>query len=171
MDKIPVSLMDVIKQYVSLEAPTQFKNSIFMFLSNSASQDITQKSFDLESTNSIKRENFESKMFRKIIEDKIFNAKIKINDDEKGFWHLDLIKSQSIDHYIPFLPLKLEHIKLCIRAEFKKINYAMRSEDDVDAIAEELNYEPEGFYLYSSTGCKRIPQLVRSRIISQKTEL
>ena len=191
---MPVLLIDVLKHYVSLDSPEHFKKSIFMILSNSAAEEITQKSlklespsnnkrenfelespsnnkrenFEFESTSNIKRENFEPIMFHKIIENKIYNEKIKIDGEEKGFWKLDLIKSQSIDYYIPFLPLKREHVKLCIIAEIKKYN-VRRSDNYVDAIAEEIFTESD---FYSKTGCKRIPQLIRTRIFrSQKAEL
>lgn len=35
-----------------------------------------------------------------------------------GFHHSDTIKSNLIDHYIPFLPLERSHIRKCIMEEF-----------------------------------------------------
>jgi hypothetical protein len=64
MDKMPILLIDVIKQYIDLNSPPQYKNSIFIFLSNSAAFEITQKTLELEHSSNIKRENFELKMFR-----------------------------------------------------------------------------------------------------------
>jgi hypothetical protein len=37
-----------------------------------------------------------------------------------GFHMGETIKSNLIDHYIPFLPLEEHHVKQCIRAEFRR---------------------------------------------------
>ena len=174
MDKIPILLIDVIKQYIDLNSIAHYKNSIFMFLSNSAAHDITQKTFELEHKDNKKRENFELKEFRRIIEKKIFEEKNKVGEEDKGFWHLNLIKAQPIDYYIPFLPLRREHIKMCIQSELKNghnidLNTDKKINQFVNHIADELHYEPSGVLLYSQTGCKRIPQLIRSKLVDLRS--
>ncbi len=106
-----------------------------------------------------------------------FNKFLEEND--KGLWHASIIDSYLIDFYVPFLPLEKEHIRRCIRAEFK--NYNLKSnnanllsiitDSDVEQIADEHVYEPPGFKKYSSSGCKRVPFLVRTHISRKNYEL
>lgn len=86
-------------------------------------------------------------------------------------WHASIVDSYLIDYYIPFLPLERIHVKKCIRAEFNKYNLVNKAdyektklESDLDYIADEMVYEPEGSYKFSSSGCKRVPNLVRNLI-------
>ena len=94
--------------------------------------------------------------------------------DNKGLWHASIIDSYLIDFYVPFLPLERSHIKNCIKAELKKYNLLNREEyekvsmqTDLDHVADEMVYEPPGLNLYSTSGCKRVPSLVRN-LIAQK---
>jgi hypothetical protein len=165
MDKMPILLVDVLKQYINLKSQGHYKNSVFMFLSNSAAGEITQKTLELEHSNNIKRENFEPKMFRRIIENKIFEEKKKVGQEDKHFWHIHLVKAQLIDYFIPLLPLRREHIKMCIKSELKnEYNLEKIADEFVNEIADELHYEPPDVSMYSQTGCKRIPQLIRLKL-------
>jgi hypothetical protein len=168
MDKIPVQLMDVIKPFVDLiqqQASAKYRHSVFMFLSNSGAEVIANKAFDLY-LDQVDRNFFQLKMFHQILENHIFNNK---KEDQNGFWHLSLIKHHLIDHYIPFIPLEREHVKMCIFIEFKKNSIDEKNRvtiyKDVDHISDELTYEPAGFNIFSTNGCKRIPQLVRKLIV------
>ena len=117
-------------------------------------------------------------MFQKAIHDQNYHHK---SDANKGMWHSTLISNHLIDHYVPFLPLEREHVKMCIQFEFKKYHIDDKKStylQDIDHIADELSYEPPGIHKYSSSGCKRIANLVRKFIIeknivedSQKNEL
>ena len=116
----------------------------------------------------IKRENFELKKFQKAIQDHNYNHR---SDKNKGMWHSTLISNHLIDHYVPFLPLEREHVKLCIRFEFNKYKINEKTSkayfQDIDSIADELSYEPPGVHKYSSSGCKRIANLVRKFIVEK----
>ena len=71
-------------------------------------------------------------------------------------------------------------MKSCIRAEFKNynltaskvtrsgraLNYEV-TEHELEQIVDEHVYEPPGYMKYSSSGCKRVPFLVRT-FISKK---
>lgn len=37
-----------------------------------------------------------------------------------GFYRSDNIKSNLIDHYIPFLPMEQKHVRKCIKDQFKE---------------------------------------------------
>ena len=105
-------------------------------------------------------------------------------ENDKGLWHASIIDSYLIDYYIPFLPLERDHIRNCIRAEFKNYNLTNNhqhlttsnggarikytiNEYDVEQIVDDHVYEPPGYKKYSSSGCKRVPFLVRT-FISRK---
>jgi len=171
MDKIPIGLMDPIKNYLesttNIEG-TDYRKSIFIFLSNSASKEIDQKTFELESNN-MSRDKFELKAFQKLIQDSFFREK---NNDGKGMWHASLIANHVIDHYVPFLPLLRSHVKKCIAVDLQKYGYSKKNypnfDECVDKITDNVNFEPPGFHLYSTSGCKRISQLVRLWVIENK---
>lgn len=117
-------------------------------------------------------------LYLKRIVDLFFNKKNiykLIEENDKGLWHASIIDSYLIDFYVPFLPLEREHVKNCIRAEFKNHNTTnnlslrnfVPSDSDIEQIADEHVYEPPGYKKYSSSGCKRVPFLVRT-FISKK---
>jgi hypothetical protein len=51
--------------------------------------------------------------------------------DIGGFHHSDTIKSNLIDHYVPFLPMERRHIKMCIIDEFKQRNVTSPKEEHI----------------------------------------
>lgn len=59
-----------------------------------------------------KRKDVHLKDFEKLILDGAFN-------EEGGLQHSETIKSNLIDHYIPFFPMEREHVELCIRDQFR----------------------------------------------------
>ena len=90
-------------------------------------------------------------------------------------WHASIIDSYLIDFYVPFLPLEREHVRNCIKAEFR--NYKLKQNEtnfmynitdyDIEQIVDEHVFEPPGYKKYSSSGCKRVPFLVRTFISKQ----
>jgi hypothetical protein len=81
---------------------------------------------------------------------------------------------------VPFLPLEREHVRNCIRAEFR--NYNLSNEEsnelayqvtdyDIEQIVDEHVFEPPGYKKYSSSGCKRVPFLVRTFISKRNFRL
>ena len=98
--------------------------------------------------------------------------------DNRGLWHASIIDHFLIDFYLPFLPLERYHVKKCIEAELKKFNFKDREEyeksqleKDLDHIADEMVYEPEGYNKFSSSGCKRVPNLVRNLVAEKRYRL
>ncbi len=90
------------------------------------------------------------------------------------------------------MPLERDHVKKCARNELLKCEFPHYSKEaldsDINEIADQMNYEPSGksclnhqikinlikyncfligINLFSSTGCKRVPNLVRN-LITQK---
>jgi hypothetical protein len=70
--------------------------------------------------------------------------------------------------------MKRIHVRKCIQAEFEKyqfkekIGFKKNLEKDIDAVADQLVYEPEGLSKFASSGCKRIPNMVRNIIVENK---
>ena len=117
------------------------------------------------------RNDFEIKLFQSEIQNSIYHHK---EDNEKGLWHASIIDSYLIDFYVPFLPLERDHVRNCIRAEFKNYNITSKAnvnyiitDNEIEQIVDEHVYEPPGYKKYSTSGCKRVPFLVRT-FISRK---
>ncbi len=103
-----------------------------------------------------------------------FEYLIKIDAEQKGLYHASIIDSYLVDFYVPFLPLERSHVKRCIHTEIEKYNITNKQdyeknnlEADLNSLADEMVYEPPGLNIYSSSGCKRVPNLVRT-LIAQK---
>ena len=93
--------------------------------------------------------------------------------DNKGLWHASIIDSYLVDFYIPFLPLEKPHVAECVNAEFSKYKFMIGRPAlaDVDEIVEDMVYEQAGFSKFSSSGCKRVPSLVRNLIVQKSYQL
>lgn len=81
-----------------------------------------------------------------------------------GLWHSNLISSQLITSYIPFLPLEKRHVRKCIKGSLVSMRYFFSVDDIkeelVDEIMKELVFFPEEQQAFSSTGCKRVVEKV-----------
>ena len=89
-------------------------------------------------------------------------------------YHASIIDSWLIDYFVPFLPLERIHVKKCISNELEKYNFKDSKyfktslQQDIDEIADEMSYEPSGLGKFSSSGCKRVSNLVRNLITQKK---
>ncbi len=74
-----------------------------------------------------------------------------------GFSHSSLIDHHLIDHYIPFLPLEMQHVYQCVIAEMIHLkimpNYYLAGE-----VAREMPYYPEKERIFAVKGCKSVRQ-------------
>jgi hypothetical protein len=140
---------------------------LLLLRSNTASKVIAEQTLNLNLKNQ-DRNAFELKAFQKVIHDTMYKQK---STNDKGMWHSSLITSHLIDHYVPFLPLERQHIKQCIAREFNKNSITFDNYDqfshDVNFIADEMVYDAAGDYKYASSGCKRVANFVRKRIIEK----
>lgn len=114
VDKMPAGVLDGIKNIIDYNSHVEnvdYKQAIFIFLSNTGASSITEHFLSLwrkgVSRNAISLNDFEN-----IIIKGAFN-------EEGGFHYSDTIRNNLIDHYVPFLPLEEEHVRLCILDEFK----------------------------------------------------
>uniref|UniRef100_A0A672NXZ8 Torsin family 1 like 3 n=1 Tax=Sinocyclocheilus grahami TaxID=75366 RepID=A0A672NXZ8_SINGR len=74
-----------------------------------------------------------------------------------GFSHSSLINKHLIDHYVPFLPLELKHVRQCVMAEMVHLNMTQDS-DLADEVARDMPYYPEEERIYAFKGCKSVRQ-------------
>uniref|UniRef100_F1LAK3 Torsin-1B n=1 Tax=Ascaris suum TaxID=6253 RepID=F1LAK3_ASCSU len=156
VDKMPPKVMDAIKPFIdhydNLEG-VDYRKSIFIFLSNSGGNEITEKTLRHYQAGKI-RETLTLAQMEEVLISGAFNA-------DGGLKMSELISTHLIDHFIPFLPLERRHILLCIRDYMNAYNFTP-TDERVAEIADSLQYFPKANPIYSSSGCKRV---------AQKTEL
>ena len=151
VDKVPAGLMDTLRPFLEHHQHVDgvdYRNCIFIFLSNTGAKLINEHVFK-HWNNGNKREDITIKDMDRIINNGAFNL-------EGGLWHSDLIKSNLIDFFVPFLPLEKCHIKQCIQADLVKKGKRL-SQETIQKIADEMQYSNNAF---STTGCKRVSSRV-----------
>lgn len=161
VDKMPSSVMDAIKpfleHYDNLEG-VDYRKSIFVFLSNSGGNEITQRALRYYEEGKI-RESITLQEMEEILIADAFNA-------DGGLKMSELISTHLIDHFVPFLPLERRHILLCIRDYLRFRNFSP-TDERITAIADSLQYFPKSSAIYSSSGCKRVAQKAELIIASE----
>ena len=56
---------------------------------------------------------------------------------------------------VPFLPLQEVHVRACVVDAARRLEVEV-SEDMTDFVLSELDWEPEGTHLFSTSGCKLV---------------
>ena len=156
IDKMPETLIDAIKPFIDYHENVKgvdFRQSIFIFLSNTGGSEINEIALQawIEGR---QRESMEYKELEKLVKMGAFN-------EFGGLHHSAVIGQHLIDRYIPFLPMERHHVAKCVIAEIAKKNSKIEfRKDDIDAILDELYFQPKNYLLYSASGCKTIPAKV-----------
>jgi hypothetical protein len=119
---------------------------------------------DLEEQN-IDRKEFNLNKFQSVIQNSF------VNEMNKGILNSILFKNHLIDYYVPFMPLKINHIKKCIRSEFEKQNFDYNNRKNLDYVADKMSYESFGNHKISLSGCKRLDMYVRQFIVEKNKKL
>uniref|UniRef100_A0A0K8RDV7 Torsin-1A C-terminal domain-containing protein n=1 Tax=Ixodes ricinus TaxID=34613 RepID=A0A0K8RDV7_IXORI len=158
IDKMPNGLIDIIKPYLDFHEKlddVDYRKSIFIFLSNTAGDVIARATLDAWK-DGIDRSKVRLNDMERVIELGSFNEK-------GGLYRADIVEKNLIDVFVPFLPLERKQVVACVRDEFKRRN---RTTNDrtLEEIADELDYIPSDYNLYSSTGCKKIHQKVAQHL-------
>ncbi|XP_048033740.1 torsin-1A-like [Megalobrama amblycephala] len=151
MDKMNPQLIDVIKPFLDYNTRVDgvsFHNAIFIFLSNAGGRLIVDMALDFWREGK-KREDLW--INSKELETKIFN------DKNSGFQHSSLIDHYLIDHFIPFLPLELKHVRKCVLAEIVHLKIP-RFHDLVYSVVRGMPYFPEEERVFAVKGCKSVRQ-------------
>ncbi|XP_056631219.1 torsin-1A-like [Diorhabda sublineata] len=155
VDKMPPQLLNAIKPMIDYRASINgidYTQAIFIFLSNTGEEVINDHYYHLWSEGR-NRESLKLTDFDSLIAKGAFN-------EEGGFHYSDVIKSNLIDHYIPFLPMQENHVKQCILDQFRDRGIPSPKEEHVQEIMNVVEWGPKDSKLFSKTGCKRISSQV-----------
>eukprot|EP00058_Branchiostoma_floridae_P023919 XP_002609409.1 hypothetical protein BRAFLDRAFT_86511 [Branchiostoma floridae] len=154
-DKMPESLIDAIKPYVdgSPVDGQNFNKAMFLFLSNTAAGTITDKFVELRK-GGMERKNFRIKQFENIVKQSADTA--DGTDKKMGMWHAALLK-HSLVHVVPFLPLELKEVEMCIRDVMLDLGReAELTKEMWDKISDEISFLEKDGVKYSENGCRDV---------------
>ncbi|CAM4676441.1 unnamed protein product [Leuciscus chuanchicus] len=155
MDKMDPQLIDTLKPFLDYNARVDgvsFHNAIFIFLSNAGGNVIVETALDFWREGKTREE---IRMNSKELETKI--SQNVLNDKNSGFQHSSLIDHHLVDHFIPFLPLELKHVRQCVLAEM--VHLKMTEDTDLaDKVARDMPFFPEKEKIFSVKGCKSVRQ-------------
>ncbi|XP_043913778.1 torsin-1A-like [Protopterus annectens] len=151
MDKMPAGLIDAIKPYLDYYDQidgVSFRKSIFIFLSNSGGDKITEVALEFWRTGK-NREEIQLRDLETRLSLAVFNNK------NSGFWHTSLIEKNLIDFFVPFLPMEYRHVQKCIQEEIKQRGLKVDLEV-VEMVLDEFSFFPPNEAIYSQKGCKSV---------------
>ncbi|KAM3912065.1 torsin-1A-like [Leptodactylus fuscus] len=151
IDKMHPELLHSLKPYLDYHDKIQgvsYRKSIFIFMSNTGANVISDLVLEYWREGK-KRE--EMPLFD--IQSELSAYLLKAINSE--FYNCDLIKNNVIDVFVPFLPLELEHIKMCVRAELQRLGRT-ENEQFVSRVAKSMDYYPKGEDVFSQNGCKNV---------------
>ncbi|XP_030290717.1 torsin-1A-like [Sparus aurata] len=150
MDWMHSSLIDTIKPYLEhynkLDG-VSYRKAIFIFLSNTGAESITQTTLDFW------KEGRDRKEIK--LQDLERSLSVSALDENSGFWRSDSINKHLVDYFVPFLPLEYRHVVQCVLAEMKARGL-QRNHKVAENVAKELVYIPKTERIFSSRGCKTI---------------
>nr|XP_055044496.1 torsin-1A-like [Misgurnus anguillicaudatus] len=157
MDKMNPRLIETIKPFLDYTLHVDgvsYRNASFIFLSNAGGDVINKITLDWwrEGQN---RENLQ--MNSKGMETQIFQN--IFNDESSGFWRSSIIKNHLVDHFIPFLPLHLKHVRQCALAEMVNMNISIPQYPDLaETVGRQMPFFPPEEKIFSVKGCKSVRQ-------------
>ncbi|XP_075690285.1 torsin-1A-like [Rhinoderma darwinii] len=125
-----------------------YRKAIFIFTSNTGADKISDFALEFHRKGK-KREEIQLLEVQKML------SSYLLNSSNSEFRNCDLIKKNVIDIFVPFLPLELEHVKMCVRAAYQRQGRTV-DEEMVSKIAKEMDYYPKGEDVFSQNGCKNV---------------
>ncbi|XP_048033519.1 torsin-1A-like isoform X1 [Megalobrama amblycephala] len=155
MDKMNPQLINTIKPFLDYNTRVDgvsFHNAIFIFLSNVGGNVINDMALDFWRKGKNREEMW---MNNKELEIKI--SQNIFNDENSGFQHSTIIDHHLVDHYIPFLPLELKHVRKCVEAEMDHLNIT-RNTELADKVASDMPFFPKEEKVFAVKGCKSVRQ-------------
>ncbi|XP_059214629.1 torsin-1A-like [Centropristis striata] len=151
MDEMHPGLIDSIKSYLgyhNMLDGVSYRRAIFIFLSNTGGDIITQKALEFvregRDREEIERQDLQTSL-----------SELAFDNKKSGFWHSSLIDANLVDFFIPFLPLEHRHVVQCVMAEMRAKNL-WADEKVANKVARDLNYFPKMERVFSSQGCKTV---------------
>lgn len=157
MDKMNPRLVETIKpflDYMPLVDGVSYRKAIFIFLSNAGGNVIANMALNFWKEGKDREElQINSKGMETEILQHVFN------DKSSGFWRSHLLDHHLVDHFIPFLPLELRHVRQCVLAEMANLNMTVdRHPELADTVARDMPYFPSEEKIFSVKGCKSVRQ-------------
>ena len=153
-DKMPHGLIDTFKPYLDYNNEVDgydFRKAIFIFMGNTGVDEINEVALSFFKEGR-EREEITIKSMTKMLR--------AVAYESGGMAKCTLLESHLIDFHVPFLPLERQHIKQCANVELVKSRIGV-STARLDAVADELEYFPEGVNIYSISGCKNVKSHVK----------
>ncbi|KAF6772999.1 hypothetical protein AHF37_08093 [Paragonimus kellicotti] len=154
MHIMPDGILDVLAPLLEFRESVDgvdFRRSIFLFLSNAGGSVINRRLYDHLKSGK-KRSDLQYADLNRLLTRSAFN-------DEGGFRSSHLIQKHLITAMIPFLPLQIDHVRLCVRDAAEQRNVSF-TEDLAQFVLDELEWGPEDTQLFSVSGCKRVYEKV-----------
>lgn len=151
-DKIPPGVIDAIKPYLDyhdLIEKVNFREAIYIFLSNVGGNLITKKYLELWQQGTA-REDMQYKDFETILRNALYRS-------DGAFKESAILEGHLVSLFLPYLPLEKDHIMLCIIDEIKRQNIGFVSNEEMTDILNEMEYYNDRF---STSGCKRVSDRV-----------
>lgn len=154
VDKMPPGLVDVLKPYLDYNNKVDgydYRKAIFIFMGNSGVEEINDFTNTYFSIGRM-REEITMKAMNKLLQ--------SVSYSTGGLSAAQIVDQHLVDYYIPFLPLEKKHVKMCAAIELKKLG-RHPSEEDLNAVAKELEYYPKAYEIFSVSGCKNVQRTVQ----------
>lgn len=159
VDKMPEGVFDSIASMLdhhTLIKGRNFRNSVFIFLTNYGGEEITKVLYQLTNKKLIYRHETKLHHFEDINKIGVFNR-------EGGLKDSALIKSAVIDFYLPFLPLEEKHVIQCIKTEYEKFGRSFVTPEMITEILNYIGFNP--VTKFANTGCKTIHPKVKAECL------
>ena len=159
VDKMHPKILNSIKPFIDyheLIDGVDFRQSVFVFLSNSGGKSIANRMTELWKQG-VKREDIKLKDLEDVIGIEAFNVRGGLEKSELMVHHL-------IDIFVPFLPLERQHVRRCIQTDLRpqldEIEVVCHEEETlIDKVLHDWKFIGEN-RRFSATGCKRVNQRV-----------
>jgi torsin-1 len=159
VDKMPEGIFDSITSILdhhTLVRGKDFRKAIFIFLTNYGGEEITKVLYLLTHSKGLFRHDTKLHHFEDI-------NKIGVYNREGGLKESRLITSAVIDFYLPFLPLEVQHVTECIKAEYKSFGRPTVTSEMVEEILKYIGFH--SVTKFANTGCKTIHPKVRAECL------
>ncbi|KAL0275504.1 UNVERIFIED_CONTAM: hypothetical protein PYX00_003333 [Menopon gallinae] len=151
VDKLPAELVEAMKPFFDYHSSIDsidFRQSIFIFLSNMGGNVITKTYMDLWN-DGVPRERMEYVTFERVLRKLLYNT--------AGYFEKSaVLEDHLITLFLPFLPLERRHVAMCVEKEMERLRLRP-NEQDVENILDQMEFFQDKF---SVSGCKRVNDLV-----------
>lgn len=149
VDKMDPRLIQTVQpflEYYDQIDGVSYRKAIFIFLSNSGGERITEITLELLKSGKQRDEIELSDIWGKL---SAYFSK------HKTLWHTALTEKNLVDFYVPFLPLEYRHVLQCAMAEMATTRQTI-DRDIAARLADDQLYFPKDEKLFAVSGCKKI---------------